>query len=47
MQRSIPLTNDTQVFMETVPCQTVGITGSAGKTTTTTLVGQMAEFALR
>ena len=35
VQRGIPLTNDTQVFMETVPCQTVGITGSAGKTTTT------------
>ncbi|HEY5269404.1 MAG TPA: UDP-N-acetylmuramoyl-L-alanine--D-glutamate ligase [Anaerolineales bacterium] len=44
-RRSIPLTNDTQVFMETVPCQTVGITGSAGKTTTTTLVGQMAKTA--
>ena len=44
-RRSIPLTNDTQVFMETVPCQTVGITGSAGKTTTTTLVGLMATTA--
>jgi UDP-N-acetylmuramoylalanine--D-glutamate ligase len=44
-RRGIPLTNDTQVFMETVPCRTVGITGSAGKTTTTTLVGQMAKTA--
>jgi len=44
-RRCIPLTNDTQVFMETVPCQTVGITGSAGKTTTTMLVGQMAKTA--
>jgi UDP-N-acetylmuramoylalanine--D-glutamate ligase len=44
-RRGIPLTNDTQVFMETVPCQTIGITGSAGKTTTTTLVGQMAKTA--
>jgi UDP-N-acetylmuramoylalanine--D-glutamate ligase len=44
-RRRIPLTNDTQVFMEIVPCQTVGITGSAGKTTTTTLVGQMAKTA--
>lgn len=42
-RKGIPLTNDTQVFMEVVPCQTVGITGSAGKTTTTTLVGQMAK----
>jgi len=38
----IPLSNDTQIFMETAPCKTVGITGSAGKTTTTTLVGNMA-----
>lgn len=45
IRRAIPITNDTQVFMETVPCQTVGITGSAGKTTTTTLVGQMAKTA--
>ncbi len=45
VQRGIPLTNDTQVFMETVPCQTVGITGSSGKTTTTTLAGQMAKTA--
>jgi UDP-N-acetylmuramoylalanine--D-glutamate ligase len=45
-RRGIPVTNDTQVFMEIVPCKTVGITGSAGKTTTTTLVGQMANNAL-
>jgi UDP-N-acetylmuramoylalanine--D-glutamate ligase len=45
VQRDIPLTNDTQVFMEVVPCRTVGITGSAGKTTTTSLVGQMARSA--
>ena len=44
-QRGIPLTNDTQIFMEACPCQTVGITGSAGKTTTTSLVGQMAKKA--
>ncbi len=43
MQRGLPLTNDTQIFMEVRPCRTVGITGSAGKTTTTTLVGQMAK----
>ncbi len=46
MLRSIPLTNDTQVFMELAPCRTIGITGSAGKTTTTTLVGLMARNAL-
>lgn len=44
-RRGIPLTNDTQIFMEAVPCPTVGITGSAGKTTTTTLVGEMAKAA--
>ncbi len=46
MQRGLPLTNDTQVFMEVAPCRTIGITGSAGKTTTTMLVGQMAKSAI-
>lgn len=45
VKRGIPLSNDTQIFMEVVPCKTIGITGSAGKTTTTTLVGQMAKNA--
>jgi UDP-N-acetylmuramoylalanine--D-glutamate ligase len=44
-RRGIPLSNDTQIFMEVVPCRTVGITGSAGKTTTTALVGDMAGAA--
>jgi UDP-N-acetylmuramoylalanine--D-glutamate ligase len=43
IKRGLPLTNDTQVFMEAVPCRTIGITGSAGKTTTTMLVGRMAK----
>jgi UDP-N-acetylmuramoylalanine--D-glutamate ligase len=43
IKRSIPLSNDSQIFMEVVPCKTIGITGSAGKTTTTTLVGEMAK----
>ncbi len=46
IKRDIPLSNDTQVFMEAVPCKTVGITGSAGKTTTTALLGKMAEFSM-
>jgi UDP-N-acetylmuramoylalanine--D-glutamate ligase len=46
IRRGIHITNDTQIFMENTPCQTVGITGSAGKTTTTTLVGNMAKSAL-
>jgi UDP-N-acetylmuramoylalanine--D-glutamate ligase len=43
--RGIPLSNDTQIFLEATPCKTIGITGSAGKTTTTTLVGEMAKLA--
>ncbi len=39
----IPLTNDSQIFLEECPCRTIGITGSAGKTTTTSLVGKIAE----
>ena len=42
-RRGIPLSNDSQLFLEAVPCPVIGITGSAGKTTTTTLVGRMAE----
>lgn len=45
-ERGIPLSNDSQVFMQSVPCPVIGITGSAGKTTTTTLVGRMAEAAV-
>ena len=45
IQRGIPLSNDSQIFLEACPCRTLGITGSAGKTTTTTLVGQMARTA--
>lgn len=45
LRRGIPLSNDTQIFLEAVPCRTVGITGSAGKTTTTSLVGEMARRA--
>jgi UDP-N-acetylmuramoylalanine--D-glutamate ligase len=45
LRRGLPLTNDSQIFMEAVPCRVIGITGSAGKTTTTTLVGRMAAAA--
>lgn len=44
VKRNIPLSNDSQIFMEVAPCKTIGITGSAGKTTTTTLVGEMAKL---
>jgi UDP-N-acetylmuramoylalanine--D-glutamate ligase len=45
MRLGISLSNDSQIFMNVVPCKTIGITGSAGKTTTTTLVGRMAKNA--
>lgn len=45
-QRGIPLSNDSQLFLEACPTpHTVGITGSAGKTTTTTLVGEMCHVS--
>jgi UDP-N-acetylmuramoylalanine--D-glutamate ligase len=44
--RDIPLSNDSQIFMEQVTGKVIGVTGSAGKTTTTALVGQMAKAGL-
>lgn len=38
-RRRIPLSNDAQLFLERCPAPVIGITGSAGKTTTTTLTG--------
>jgi UDP-N-acetylmuramoylalanine--D-glutamate ligase len=46
-ERGIPLSNDSQIFLEEAPCKVVGITGSAGKTTTTILVGRMAAAAAK
>lgn len=46
-RRKIPLSNDTQLFLEAAPCRTIGISGSAGKTTTTTLLGRMAKEAMK
>jgi len=40
--RGVALSNDSQLFLEACPAPVVGITGSAGKTTTTELVGRMA-----
>ncbi len=44
-ERGIELANDTQLFLEACCAPVIGITGSAGKTTTTSLVGRMAEIA--
>ncbi|MBZ0300410.1 MAG: UDP-N-acetylmuramoyl-L-alanine--D-glutamate ligase [Anaerolineae bacterium] len=47
VRRDIPLSNDAQLFLERCPAPTIGITGSAGKTTTTTLVGEMLKRTAR
>ena len=44
-KRGLPISNDSLVFLNETPCPVIGITGSAGKTTTTTLVGRMAAAA--
>ncbi len=44
-RRNIPLSNDSQIFMDAVRCPVVGITGSAGKTTTTSLMSAIAKQA--
>ncbi len=45
--RGIRLTNDSQEFMNRAPTAVIGITGSAGKTTTTALTGVMGQVAGR
>jgi UDP-N-acetylmuramoylalanine--D-glutamate ligase len=47
VERGIPLSNDAELFLERCPTAVIGITGSAGKTTTTTLVGEMLKQAGR
>jgi len=44
-ERGLPVLNDTQIFLTEVSAPVIGITGSSGKTTTTTLVGRIAEAA--
>jgi UDP-N-acetylmuramoylalanine--D-glutamate ligase len=44
-RRGLPLSNDSQIFLEAASCKVIGITGSAGKTTTTTLVGRIGQAA--
>src|SRR5690606_35568995 len=47
IKRGLPLSNDAQLFLERCPAPAIGITGSAGKTTTTTLVGEMLKHTDR
>jgi UDP-N-acetylmuramoylalanine--D-glutamate ligase len=44
-KRGIVLSNDAQIFLECCPAPVIGITGSAGKTTTTALAGEMLKAA--
>ena len=46
-KRGIPITNDSQEFIRRSPTAVIGITGSAGKTTTTALTGVMSQIAGR
>ncbi len=45
VRRSIPLSNDGALTLRHCPAPVIGITGSAGKTTTTTLTGLMLQAA--
>jgi UDP-N-acetylmuramoylalanine--D-glutamate ligase len=45
-RRGIAVSNDSQIFLEVCPCRVIGITGSAGKTTTTIMVGLIAQAAI-
>ncbi len=47
MKRNIPIWNDAAIFLHEVKNPIIAITGSSGKTTTTTLVGRMAEAAAK
>ncbi|MFN2177505.1 MAG: UDP-N-acetylmuramoyl-L-alanine--D-glutamate ligase [Anaerolineales bacterium] len=46
-RQGVPVLNDSQLFLETAVCKIIGITGSAGKTTTTTLVGNILDRAVK
>ena len=46
-KRNIPIWNDASIFLHEVKNPIIAITGSSGKTTTTTLVGRMAKDAAK
>ena len=42
-ERGITITSEMEVFLDVCPCKIIGITGSDGKTTTSTLIAKMLE----
>ncbi len=44
-RQGVPAYGPTQIFLERCPAHVIGITGSAGKTTTTSLVGELLRAA--
>jgi len=46
-ERGMLVANDAQLFLEACPVMVIGITGSAGKTTTASLVAHMAETSFK
>ena len=46
-ERNIPILSDAAIFLNKVKNPIIAITGSSGKTTTTTLVGRMAQAAAK
>ena len=44
-RQNVPVYGPTQIFLERCPANVIGITGSAGKTTTTTLVAELLRAA--
>lgn len=45
VEKGVVLTSEMELFMSLCPCKMIGVTGSDGKTTTTTLIGKILEHA--
>ena len=45
VRRGATLTSEMEAFFEVCPCRTIGVTGSDGKSTTSTIISRMLEMA--